>query len=175
MAIVGHTAASKNIFLDILFFLRGLSQSMYGEAPAEIMFTKRIWEEIERVPDRHDPTEILDEYYDDWWNKDSEWQTRPVIMVDQDKAFRWHIQKVRLKSFSLSPDLVDNLPIGSMENFGETSVPNRSMAPHHRPQLLLLPVVPLTLPLTLANPESAKIDSTVPWARSKRPIRLCGH
>ncbi|KAF8810597.1 hypothetical protein BYT27DRAFT_7253582 [Phlegmacium glaucopus] len=134
MAIVGHAAASTNIFLDIPILLRGLSQCMYHQLPGEIQFSKGMWEEIERVPDPHDPTEIFDEYYNDWWNKDNEWQTHQIT-VDPEKAFKWHIYKV--KHFSLHPDPIDIFPIGSMEKFGGTSAQNCPKVPHH-PLLLLL-------------------------------------
>ncbi|KAF8816200.1 hypothetical protein BYT27DRAFT_7248507 [Phlegmacium glaucopus] len=84
MAVVGHAAMSTNIFLDISILLRGLSQCMYYQRPGEIQFSKRMWEEIEHVPDPHDPTEIFNEYYNDWWNKDNEWQTHQIT-VDPEK------------------------------------------------------------------------------------------
>ena len=82
MAIVGHAAASMNIFLDIPLFLQGLAQSMGDPDGPRIQFSKQMWEEIERTPDPQDPTEMVDEYYDDWWNHDTEWQTRRQVMVD---------------------------------------------------------------------------------------------
>lgn len=97
MALVGHAAAGMNVFLDIPFFLRGLSQSMHHEAGPEFSISKKLRQEIERV-DPRDPTGIADEYYCDWWNFAKEWETHPVV-VDQDKAFRWHLEKVMKKIY----------------------------------------------------------------------------
>lgn len=89
MALIGHTAASMNIFLDIPIFLRGLSQTMKGRVGPEMCISTKLLEEIFRV-DILDPTGLVDEYYHDWWNFGKE--EHPV--VDQEKAFDWHIAKV---------------------------------------------------------------------------------
>ena len=90
MAVVGHTAASMNVYLDIPTFLRGVSQSLlYSEGP-DICISTRMLEE----PDPTDPTAIFDEYLSDWWNFHKEWETHPVE-VDLEEAFRWHVEKVR--------------------------------------------------------------------------------
>jgi len=94
MAIVGYAAASMNIFLDIPLFLRGLAQSMSDPDGPQIQFSKKMWEEIERIPDLQDPTKMVDHYYHDWWNHDTKWQTYSQVPVDREKAFIWHIQKV---------------------------------------------------------------------------------
>jgi len=96
MAIVGHTAATMNIFLDIPRLIRGLAQSMYKEEGPVFQLSPSMAAEMERVPDPSDPTEMVDHYYHDWWNHDAKWQTQPQVMVDRDKAFMWHLQKVSL-------------------------------------------------------------------------------
>ncbi|KAF8809994.1 hypothetical protein BYT27DRAFT_7253966 [Phlegmacium glaucopus] len=124
MAIVGHAAASTNIFLDIPILLRGLSQCMYHQLPGEIQFSKGMWEEIERVPDPHDPTEIFDEYYNDWWNKDDEWQTHQIT-VDPEKAFKWHIYKYGKIRGNKCPELPKGSPPPTTTTTSTTSCKSR--------------------------------------------------
>jgi hypothetical protein len=92
MALIGHTAASFNIFLDIPLLLRGLSQSMIDTIGPKFSLSTKLLEEIKRV-DPSDPTGIVNEYLSDWWNFAKKWETQPVE-VDQEAAFQWHVQKV---------------------------------------------------------------------------------
>ena len=93
MAIIGHTAASMNIFLDILTFLWGLSQCMLWEVGPEMCIGTKLLDEIE-MADPMDLTRIVEEYNQDWWNFTHEWEMH-LVEVDQEKAFKWHIQKVK--------------------------------------------------------------------------------
>jgi hypothetical protein len=100
MAVVGHSAASRNVFLDIPIFLRGLSQSIcYHEGP-KISISKKFLGEIKTF-DPSDPTQIYDEYLVDWWNFDKEWKTHSEV-VDLRKAFNWHVEKVRENIYTRS-------------------------------------------------------------------------
>ena len=94
MAIVGHAAASVNIFLDIPIWLRGLAQSMHDQGGRRIQFSQQMFDEIERMPDPEDPTEMVDRYYDDWWNRDTKWLDNPQVAVNREEAFKWHVQRV---------------------------------------------------------------------------------
>jgi hypothetical protein len=100
MAHIGRTAARLNIFLDIPFFLRGLSQSLYGEIGPEISMGSKIIEQIHQV-DPLDPTSIVDEYLYDWWKYEKEWETHPVE-VNHVAAFSWHVKKVN-ENFIIGP------------------------------------------------------------------------
>ena len=102
MAIVGNAAAATNIFLDIPRLIRGLAQSMYKAEGPEFQLSSSMTTEIDRMPDPSDPTEMVDYYYHDWWNHNKKWKTQPQVMVDREKAFMWHIQKV---SLIISPSL----------------------------------------------------------------------
>ena len=94
MAHVGHTAAIMNIFLDIPFFLRGVCQSLYGKVGPKLTISSgKILDHIEDV-NPLDPTSVVEEYLDDWWNYEEDWKTHP-LEVDQPAAFKWHIQKVK--------------------------------------------------------------------------------
>jgi len=91
MAVVGHTA-SRNIFLEIPSFVRSLSQSMNGEVGPSMTIGPQLQGEIFNV-DPLDPTSIVDEYSDDWWNYEEDWKTHPLD-VDQQAAYKWHIEEV---------------------------------------------------------------------------------
>ncbi|KAF8816370.1 hypothetical protein BYT27DRAFT_7208516 [Phlegmacium glaucopus] len=93
MGIIGYNAAYYNIFLDIPNFLRGLSQSIHSNGGPEFTLSKAMWQEIEHIPDPQDPTEVFEEYYNDWWNREDQWQSHPQVQVDGEKAFSWHIFK----------------------------------------------------------------------------------
>jgi hypothetical protein len=93
MALVGHTAASMNIFLDIPMLLRAVSQAMYNKAGPLSLINIHTLEQMEQV-DPKDPTGIVDEYFGDWWNFESEWKTHSVE-VNQMDAFLWHLKKVK--------------------------------------------------------------------------------
>ncbi|KAF8816372.1 hypothetical protein BYT27DRAFT_7248439 [Phlegmacium glaucopus] len=93
MGIIGYNAAYYNIFLDIPNFLRGLSQSIHSNGGPEFTLSKAMWQEIEHIPDPQDPTEVFEEYYNDWWNREDQWQSHPQVRVDGEKAFSWHIFK----------------------------------------------------------------------------------
>ena len=100
MAIIGHAAASMNVFLDILILLRGVGQSMFLMDGPHIQLSLEFFDLIERV-DPKDPTRIFDEYYGDWWNFEKDWKTHSVE-VDYHEAFLWHLTKVSEKfAFSL--------------------------------------------------------------------------
>ena len=87
MALIGYTAATMNIFLDIPNLLRGVSQSMLGAVSHKFRITPKMLFEIKQV-DPTNPTSILDEYFGDWWNFD---ETYPVE-VDRQAAFDWHMK-----------------------------------------------------------------------------------
>jgi hypothetical protein len=111
MALVGHSAATLNVFLDIPFLLRGLSQSLSlgrGGGPG-MQLSDKFYDDIRKV-DPLDPTSIVEEYSYDWWNHASEWEIHPTE-VNQLEAYRWHIQKVNENLYFL-PGLTF-LPIGS--------------------------------------------------------------
>jgi hypothetical protein len=92
MALVGHSAAGLNVFLDIPLLLRGLSQSMYSDAGPVMEISGDLLNEIQKV-DPSDPTGIYDEYLNDWWNFEKEWETHPVDN-NHGAAFMWHVKKV---------------------------------------------------------------------------------
>jgi hypothetical protein len=96
MAIVGHAAATMNIFLDVPRILRALAQSMNKQEGPAFQLSPLMTAEIDRMPDPLDPTEMVDYYYHDWWNHDAKWKTQPQVMVDREKAFMCHIQRVSL-------------------------------------------------------------------------------
>jgi hypothetical protein len=101
MAIVGH-AASRNIFLEMPLFIRGLSQSMYGKVgPKQITLCARLLKEIQNV-DHLDPTSTVDQYLFGWWNHEKDWKTYSLD-VDHQLAFKWHIRKVREIFFFCPP------------------------------------------------------------------------
>jgi hypothetical protein len=158
MALIGHTAASMNIFLDIPIVIRAVSQSLSREVGPDMRIGVQFLEEIKRV-DPKDPTGIYEEYYGDWWNFENEWKTHPVE-VNQGNAFKWHIVKVN-ENFTRVP-LLTLLPIGSTGEFAETKCPFPSMDWHH----------PRTRWSAIANRKFAKHDSTVFWVKYKRRIRL---
>ncbi|KAF8808472.1 hypothetical protein BYT27DRAFT_7255581 [Phlegmacium glaucopus] len=81
MANVGYTAAYFNIFLNIPNFLQGLSQSIHPNGSLEFMLSNAMWQEIEHVPDPQDPTEVVEEYYHDWWNREDQWQNYPQYVI----------------------------------------------------------------------------------------------
>jgi hypothetical protein len=100
MALVGHTAASMNIFLDIPFFLRGLSQSLYGSIGPNLRIGQEVIDQIKQV-DPLDPTRVVDKYLDDWWNYEAEWETHSAE-VDHEGAYQWHVKEVS-KRFYIIP------------------------------------------------------------------------
>jgi hypothetical protein len=119
MAIIGHTAAAMNIFLDIPFVLRAVSQSLYGEPGPEIKISSEFLEYIRRV-DRKDPTGVFDEYLGDWWNFENEWETHSTE-VDLIAAFGWHYTKVNENLHSVL--VLTLLPIGSTGTFDQIKTP----------------------------------------------------
>jgi hypothetical protein len=92
MAHIGYTAARMSIFLDIPFFIRGLCQSLYGEAGRGMLIGHVLLREMENV-DPSDPTNMVEEYLYDWWNYERDWQTHSLY-IDHLAAYEWHIQKV---------------------------------------------------------------------------------
>jgi hypothetical protein len=41
------------------------------------------------------------QYYNNWWNHNDDWKKNPQVMVDQEKAFTWHLQKVSLNIYQM--------------------------------------------------------------------------
>jgi hypothetical protein len=111
MAHVGHTAARLNTFLDIPYFLRGLSQSLNGKVGPAMQIAPRILRDIQNV-DPLDPTSVVEEYQSDWWTYEPDWQTHPPEIDDLQAAFEWHIQKVN-ENLYFVPVLTFILPIVS--------------------------------------------------------------
>jgi len=93
MSIVGH-AAARGEFLDIPPFLRGVAVALAGEDGPKIELSRSMYEEIHRLPDKEDPTEIVDEYFYDWWNRWSNYPNEVQVMVDYRAGFRFHGNKV---------------------------------------------------------------------------------
>jgi hypothetical protein len=93
MALIGHAAASFNIFLDIPLFLRGVSQGIHGTNGPVIHLTPQMWVDLFN-DDPTDPTAIVTEYLYDWWNSEQEWKTQSVE-CDQEAAYQWHFEKVK--------------------------------------------------------------------------------
>lgn len=97
MAVVGHAAASLNVFLDIPIVLRGMSQSMYRKSGPMMQVSNLLWLQIDQV-EPNDPTRIKNEYYGDWWNLWKEWTTKTLqVEVDYIATFQWHLNKVNKK------------------------------------------------------------------------------
>jgi hypothetical protein len=61
--------------------------------------------------DPRDPTDVVDEYLEDWWNHERDWKTHPP-KADHQAAYEWHIQKVNEISYFILALTV--VPIGSM-------------------------------------------------------------
>jgi len=94
MSVVGH-AAAFGVFLDIPAFLRGLSDCMDGSVGPVFQLSQCMWDEIERPLDPHDTTERVTKYYDDWWNRAGD-NPRPAHrLLDLDKAYEFHREKVQ--------------------------------------------------------------------------------
>lgn len=157
MAHVGHTVASLNIFLDIPVILRGLSQSLESAIGPEMRVGSKFLNQIHQV-DPLDPTSVVDEYLDDWWNHGKEWKTHS-LEVDQVAAFQFHQRKVKEKII-LGPD-VNIFPIGSTVLKGAINL----RVPQKRLQYFLQ--TQLSAPANLIH---AKNDYVPFWVKSIRHI-----
>lgn len=82
---------------------------MYGRVGPKMTLSARLQREILNV-DPLDPTSIVDEYLYDWWNYEDDWKTHP-LQVDQQAAYKWHIQKV--SEFFFCPHI--NIPRSAVQ------------------------------------------------------------
>ncbi|KAF8154788.1 hypothetical protein B0H34DRAFT_809289 [Crassisporium funariophilum] len=95
MAIVGYAAASGR-FIEVHPFLRGLAQGLDRDEGPKIWISRTLHDELYRVRDVRDPTEIVDEYYEPWWTWHKKYKTEPPIMVNRWDALNFHIKKYGL-------------------------------------------------------------------------------
>lgn len=93
MAVVGYAAASGR-FLEVHPFLRGVAQSLETNDGSRIALSNTMYNEVERVRDVEDPTEIVDEYNQAWWTWHENWRTQPPVMVDRWAGLEFHFKKV---------------------------------------------------------------------------------
>jgi hypothetical protein len=97
MSIVGY-AAAVGIFLDIHPFLRGLAQCLQGPDGPGIQLSREMQDEVERMTDPDDPTEIVEEYYEAWWMHSKDWKVIEPPLVEVWPAIKFHTDKVRFWS-----------------------------------------------------------------------------
>ena len=93
MSIVGY-AAADGIFLDLPPFLRGLAQSLNGPDCPGLRLSQEMYDEVQRLRDLEDPTEIVDEYYQAWWTQSEHCNTIQPPLVDMWAAIQFHKTKV---------------------------------------------------------------------------------
>jgi len=117
MSIVRH-AAARGEFLDIPLFLHGVTVALDGEDGLKMELSHSMYEEIHRFPNPEDLTEMVEQYYHDWWSQWSNWWNETQVMVDYWAAFKFHGKKV---SFHLLDD--DSLLIGPDLQFGKIRGP----------------------------------------------------
>lgn len=91
MSIVGY-AAAQGIFLDIHPLLRALAQSLQLEDGSKVRLSTEMLEEVKRMPDPEDATEIIKEYYQAWWTQSQDWKMREPPVVDMWTAVESHIR-----------------------------------------------------------------------------------
>jgi hypothetical protein len=94
MSIVGYTAA-QGVFLDIPPLLRGLAQSLFWPCGPKIRLSKEMNDEVKRMPDPEDATEMVEEYDQAWWTESQNWQTTQPPLLDLWPALEFHITRVR--------------------------------------------------------------------------------
>ena len=125
MALVGHTAASLNIFLEIPHFIRGLSQSLYGQVGPGMQILSKTLDIIQDVS-LGDLTNIVEKYAFDWWNHENDWETHP-LEVDHIAAYNWHIETVNeILYFVLNDNICPDRQYGYTDRLDENPLPDET-------------------------------------------------
>lgn len=131
MSIIGY-AAVEGIFLDIPQFLRGLGLCLDKPDGPALRLTQEMYDEVERLPDPNDPTEMVDEYYKSWWMQSEHCSTDEPPLVEIYAAIQFHMEKVSFLAINIRSYLTRRLG-PSLERLEV-----RTHCTHGFPHLLLL-------------------------------------